>query len=238
MKTDLTKGQQEFEKYCRENNITLFDVPRHDGKKTPDYKMVIGNETIIVEVKDIERNPTERKSDEENDKKYGVGRFRSRGSDTGGMAGDRVRNKIKKASSQIADHTGVRYSGLLVLYEHDFAPNHTHPMFVRYAMYGSDEVCAEVGSNQVMDWGSGGGQRMTSEQGTSISAVAVLWPEPSPDNRTLCIYHNEYARVPIDPAVFDGYRVRQFEHVRDKLNWREVGGPGPPDPEFIVASFP
>jgi len=234
MKTDLTKGQQEFEKYCRGNSIMLSDVPRHDGRKTPDYKMVVGSKTIIVEVKDIERNPAERKSDEENDKKYGVGRFRSRGSDTGGKVGERVRNKIKKASSQIADQTRDRYSGLLVLYEHDFPPTHTDPTFVRYAMYGDDQVA----SNRPTNWGSGGGQRMTRKQGTSISAVAVLWPRPSPEKRTLYIYHNEYARVPIDPAVFDGYRVRQFEHVRDKLNWREVGGPAPPDPEFVVASFP
>ena len=138
----LTRGEREFERFCRQNRIRLSSIQRDDAR-TPDYEMISYNQIIVAEVKDIERNPAERKSDEDNDRKWGVGRVRDRGSDTGGKVGDRVRNKIRKASRQIARHASGKPPGLLVLYEfdeHGFPPSHIDPFHIRAAMYGFDTV--------------------------------------------------------------------------------------------------
>ena len=228
-----TRGEREFEKFCRQNGIKLSHIQR-DETKTPDYEMITGDQIIIAEVKDIERNPAERKSDEENDKEWGVGKVRDRGSDTGGKVGDRVRNKIKKASRQIAGRTSGEYPGLLVLYEYDehgFRPSHIDSFHIRAAMYGFDNVEIAVPndpSNSPYATGieSGGSQRMTGRQNTSISAVAVLY-----DGRLL-VYHNDFARVPLDPKTLQGDRIRHFRYNSENVDW------DPDPPESGTASSP
>jgi hypothetical protein len=218
-----TISEEVFEEYCAGRGIPCNRIPE-TSTKTPDYELVLGTQRVIVEVKEIARNPEERESDR-------LLAERGRGNVTGGTPGDRVRSKIAACSKQIKARTNGILPSMLVVFNDGRVLGHVEPYHIRVAMYGLEQVYLSVppiGSNaspSVTGMGYGPRRKMTPEDNTSISAVAALVMS-SRHEIHLLVYHNRFAAVPLDPALLGAYGVRQFVLDQERsgvaADWREV----------------
>lgn len=203
-----------FEDFCWQSGIrcdrlAAQEVASGVFPKTPDYELLIGGRTIIVEVKEITQNEEERES-ERLLKKRGYGNvLRS-------TPGARVRKKINDASPQIRKRTLGRFPGILALYEYDQMPRHLQPYHIKTAMYGLEVMAIEIPANPSINPYSTGtrfgpSKKMTQDANTSISAIAVLVVTPPAGFIQLRLFHNRYAAVPIDPALLAREGVAQYQ---------------------------
>ena len=60
MCTSKTWSEKLFENWCRENGVNFRCIPREEGRRTPDYELVVNGTTIIAEVKHIDDNSEEK----------------------------------------------------------------------------------------------------------------------------------------------------------------------------------
>ena len=68
-------------------------------------------------------------------------------------------------------------------------------------------------------------RKMTPEHNTTISAIGALSMSRS-EVIFLTVYHNRFAKIPLRPARFAPYGVKQFELEEDTIGrtskWREI----------------
>lgn len=217
-----TFSEQLFEEYCANARLTCNRVPEEAGK-TPDYELVIETQRIIVEVKEFDRNEDEKESDRLL-KQRGYGKVLSY------TPGERVRQKIAAASSQIKARTQSMYPGLLVLLNSGYG--HADPYHIRTAMYGLERVHIAVPPLTASDFtphatgmSYGPRRRMTENANTSISGIGVL-ATPGPDDVRLLVFHNKYAAIPLNPDLLARHGIVQYQ-IEDEVfgetaKWREV----------------
>ena len=188
-----------FEDYCKRVGIHCARIQEEHGK-TPDYKLVIDDRTIIAEVKEFTQN----KDDTE--------------------PGARVRKKIQDSSPQIKARTAGCHPGLLVLYDNgrivpNFLPNH-----IMTAMYGQMVLDINVPRDiskkpYISDARLGPKKKMTKDDNTSISAIGAL-VVPGPDLiLKLHVYHNRFAKVPIDPKLLARRGILQHRIDIENRTW-------------------
>src|SRR5262249_9847499 len=84
--------------------------------------------------------------------------------------------------------------------------SYTHPYNVKVAMYGLDAMVLAVPrdpaiSPRMTGWKRAGKITMSDKHTTSVSAVAIIREFPASEGGVpaLLVYHNHFARVPIDP---------------------------------------
>lgn len=201
----MTLSENLFAEFCRRAQIRCERIPTEAGR-TPDYDIFLGDLRVVTEVKEVAptpRGPT------------GVYGF---------TIGKAIRHDLKKAGPQIKARAQDRAPGMVVLFEEQWQQVGAAP--IRHAMYGAHTVDLSVSADRSRSPSFVGqrlgGQRQTTERhNTSISAVAHLDREGA-DGLTLIVYHNRYARLPIEHERFARYGIRQFELP-------EVGGYGIPD---------
>ncbi len=203
----MTESETVFENYCLTLDIVCKEIPTEKNAKTPDYELTINNQKIIAEVKGIELNPDEKKS-EELIAKTRVGNVISN------TPGDRVRKKINDSRKQIKAKTNGIYPGLLVLYDSGLSYNHLDSYNIRAAMCGLEQLHISVPYNPnnppfpaAKSFGSN--QKFTENDNTSISGIGVLWKDHS--DIKLDIYHNKFAKIPLDPNLLRNYPIKQFK---------------------------
>lgn len=194
------------ERLCEERGIALGRIPEADSK-TPDYEMFPGDSPIIVEVKEIERNAEEIESDR-------VMAERGWGNVIGHTPGDRIRAKIAAASLQIKARTQGKYPSLLVVFDARGEVPNLESYSIRVAMYGLEQVHIAVppigqGSPYATGMSYGPKRKMTPDHNTSISALGAM-VKLDRETIVLLVYHNAYARVPLDPARLSAFGIRQF----------------------------
>ena len=139
---EKTTSENLFERFCTLNNI-VFDpisTQSEEGLRTPDYDILVSDQKIIVEVKQIEPNEEELEAI----RQFEEGKMVS----VGGEPGGRVRKKIKKASGrgQIRNRTQGIYPSILVLYNAMgiAGPNYTNSYNVLVGMYGLETLVLRV----------------------------------------------------------------------------------------------
>jgi hypothetical protein len=195
MKTD---SEDLFELYCVQNDIPYEPVPTKsdERKKTPDYDVFPNSKKTIVEIKQIDPNPEEKN-------KFKL--FLTQHSVSGQMTpGSRVRSKITKAAPQICVRSNGIYPSILVLYNNVINCDHTTPYNILVGMYGFETHVLGVSkkidhSPFLIDKKFGPKQKMTKNDNTSISAIAVL--KKNNEKPDLLIYHNIFAKIPLEPSV-------------------------------------
>ena len=197
-----TQGEAAFWIFCHRAPGYECQEVDEESSQTPDYIISIGDQKIIVEVKDIGREHT------------------------GGTVGAIARRKIRDANKQLKTRTIGQYPGISVLHDPfakwfvSFGP--LGPDHIRAAMYGWLTLKITVPrdpsepSRVVEEW-AGKGPTTTSEMNTTTSAVCVLRCDSQ-----LLVYHNCYAAIPVDPSVmaFDG--VHQYRISDDRLKWLPI----------------
>jgi hypothetical protein len=204
----LTRAEELFERFCNRVGIKATPIPT-GGKKTPDYRLSVGGQEVVAEVKQLDPN------DEE---KADLAKF-EQGKSGGYWAvpGNRVRRELSKADTQLATLAKGRCPALVVVYNNVFLRFHTDPYNVRVGMYGIEQVVVAVSSDpkvspQYLGVKFGPRRKVTPEHNTTISAVAVLVLNPPGDLQSpqLIVYHNIYARIPLAPELLRPYGILQF----------------------------
>lgn len=201
----MTKSEQLFELFCAANEIHAERVLT-GSRKTPDYILQLGTQTVVAEIKQFDAGPSEkvtlRKPLEEMDESDA---FYS------GVPGDRVRAKIDSAMPQLKQLCGKDFPALLVLYDNvQLWPEICDAYAITVAMYGietclvSNEVAPEGGAKIINRW-HGPARRTTSNDNRSLSAIALLSAHEGVVRME--VFHNFFARNPIIPGILIGSNI-------------------------------
>jgi hypothetical protein len=204
-----TESETLFTAYCRANGISYRRIQASNatGERSPDYVVRLSGHAVVVEVKQLDESPFDRDMRD---------RLRKHGQ-TGPVTpplDKRIRKKIDRAMPQLRRLAKRRRPALLVLYDNAsfFTPG---GLEVRLAMYGKDHVdvlLADTPKGPVA-WirhRFGAGQKVAPTFNTSLSGVALL-SERRGGPPGLAVYHNRYARQPLDP---DWIRSQATVHYR------------------------
>jgi hypothetical protein len=221
-----TKSESWFEQFCASAKLECTRI-EEGTSRTPDYLLKISGETVVVEVKEIQRNAEEQRSDR-------LLVERGYGEVLGNTPGDRVRKKVNDSSGQIRALSQGIYPSILVLCDIAFGAGqvagHLDPYNVRVGMYGLEQVHIALPKDrsvgpQVAGTSFGPKRKMTEQHNTSISAIGVL-STPKSDDIRLHVYHNRFAAVPLREQLLDPFGIPQFrladEVVGVVADWVEI----------------
>jgi len=191
----MTISEKLFEQFCRENNIQ-FSRLLPDGNKTPDYEINLGDQHIILEIKEFALNNEEKIAINDFKKK----RFSSWGSS---KVGNRIRYKIDDSKRQIERLASGKCPAILLLYDaRPFPIKGTSPYEIEVAMYGWESIDLHVPENleKPVRFGKhrfGKGKKFRSDCHTYISAIGMLREIEPTEQLNLDIYLNVYADMPL-----------------------------------------
>jgi len=205
-RSEPTKSELLFERFCREHGTEYKRVPRAEGKRTPDYEFYPSGVQIVVEVAQLDPNDDDRQYSRKRDDGSFVG--------VGGTIGQRIRQKITDKADQLKAWTKGMAPTILLVYNNTDVRSYTSPEHVCSAMFGFQTFVMDVPADpskpsSIVDRKRGRGSRMTTGQNTSVSAVAVL-EEDSTNHLTMRIYHNHHAVNRIMPGVLQLENVEQY----------------------------
>jgi hypothetical protein len=194
--TVKTKSESIFEEFCSSNNLPWEKITECD-QPTPDYKVVLNAETVIVEVKQID----------EDDELTEEGSSR--------IIGDHVREKIndKHTRRQVKAASKKRLPAILLIY------NNLDPMqmfgteqhdFIA-AMYGELTVVLNPKEHSITNSYHGRNQSLRQDKNTSFSAVGFLYQ--TNEGPAVRIYENAFAENKLNYSSLPDC----IEYVRIKL---------------------
>lgn len=222
--TALQRSRQEkrtvsevlLEACCERAQIGWKAIPTEQDVKTPDYELSIGGQTVFAEVKELTEDEPASGNDEIVVK--------------GETVGNRIRHKIDQSARQLKTRTAGRHPGMLVLYRSVSSDlSYFYDPHLPVAMYGHYTLDLEVprhGKPRAVGYRFGAGEKMTPERHTSISAVGVIFRDGAADWAfDLCVFHNEYAAVPIEAGLLARHGIRQYRMDFDRMEWVTVPSP-------------
>lgn len=194
--TIKTTSEMIFEEFCNSNNLPWKKITECD-QPTPDYKVVLNAETVIVEVKQIDK-----------DEEFAEG-CSSR------IVGNHVRAKINEARKQIKVASNERLPAILLIY------NNLDPMqmfgteqhdFIA-AMYGELTVVLNLKEHSITDSYHGRNQSLRQGKNTSFSAVGLL--SQTNKGSGIQIYENVFAENKLNYASLP----KCIETIQIKIVW-------------------
>ncbi len=239
----MTNSEQLFDDYCNAEEIASLKIPGKHGRKTADRQLDIGDEVIVVEVKELDYDP--RGIETKNGIKTRM--LSSQTVEIGKKARQKILEGNKQIKSSMLDVGGPSY-GLLVLYaDHENEmDHHFDPGCVADAMYGDSKIVLTVVNGipdrSLDEFERSGRERMTSTSNTSIGAVAVLskrWPWPEEKGKApecgyflkLDVYHNKYAARSLPPSLLNNENTTHYEYNDSSGYWEPMGGVAEPTTE-------
>ena len=179
--TIKTKSETMFEEFCNLNKLRWQKIPERN-QPTPDYKVTLNTQTIIFEVKQIDK-----------DENF---------TETAGTrtVGNHVRARINEARNQIKAASREQFPAILLIY------NNLDPMqifgteshdFIT-AMYG--EITIELSSKDhgIIDSYHGRNQSLRENKNTSFSAIG--WLHQTNEGPAVRIYENVFAEYKLNYA--------------------------------------
>ncbi len=193
--TIKTISETIFEEFCSSNNLPCEKITEC-YQPTPDYKVILNAETVIVEVKQIDKD--DKFTDE-------------LGSRT---VGDHVRAKIndKHTRRQVNAASKKRLPAILLIY------NNLDPMqmfgteqrdFIA-AMYGELTVVLNPKEHSITDSYYGRNQSLRQDKNTSFSAVGLLYQ--TNEAPAVRIYENAFAENKLNysslPKCIEAIRIK------------------------------
>ena len=148
----------------------------------------------------------------------------------GSTPGERIRREVREANRQLKKATGGNLPALVVIFNNTDCSLHTDPYAVMTAMQGIDTIQVTVPPNltespTIGPTVSGRERGMRPDVNTTLSGIAVLRGN-NPDNVHVAVFHNRFARCPLDWGTLRLPRTRQFRIPKDANNslvaWEEV----------------
>ena len=225
----MNESEELFFRFGKSQGWRVERIDEHSvaqGNRVPDFLVRLGNGAdVVVEVKQFDPNPEEREA------------AQGRGSGVlGGRPGQRLRQVITKANNQLKA-LGRSDPGIVVVYNRTPCSLHDDPYAVCTAMRGLDVVRVPVGSSagpgSLVGFGpyqQGPDAKLNPERNRSVSCIAVLrelfngvpvpfglgGPDPEHDS---VVYHNPFAKHPLDPSSLVGSRVTHYRMKEDQSSW-------------------
>lgn len=212
----LTESEALFENLCDHSGWEWSRVEQaeQEGHRRPDYRLSLcQNREVIVEVKQFDPNPQERRQ------------LQARIPTYSSTPGNRIRKAIQSGASQLKALSEGKWPTILVVYDTTGSMMHTRPYAVLTAMRGLDvvDVAVPADPNQAPTFGPlrpGPNKKLTATSHTTISAIAVLRSmEYGP---AVEIYHNPHAANPLEPNEVMGERVTNLRMKPDESGWEVV----------------
>jgi hypothetical protein len=172
--TIKTISETIFEEFCSSNNLPWEKITECD-QPTPDYKVALNAEDVIVEVKQIDKDKEFTKANSSR------------------IVGDHIRAKIKEARKQVKVASNECLPAILLIYnnldpiqgfgteQHDFIA----------AMYGELTVVLNPKEHSITNSYHGRNQSLRQDKNTSFSAVGFLYQ--TNEGPTVRIYENTFA---------------------------------------------
>lgn len=217
-----TKSENLFLEYCNCRGYVAkrLSAPT-DGGQFPDYEVMIGGIRIVVEIKELQPNPT--------DKEMAKAIQEKRIQVFGGEMGRRVRTHIEDAERQLRRYESEHVPCLVVLYDdivvNGFRPNPPeqfprdimnplYPGHIDVGMYGHQVAKLRIHPDgQIESLGDARGNKRTLRSGhqDNISAVATLHDYNSSYGLFLIVYHNYFAKNTLPKTVFANSKDKQLE---------------------------
>lgn len=208
----MTESELLFEAFCGARGICWFRVREAESKR-PDYQLHTVTGDLIVEVKQIDPTPEERRL-----LAIPVEQWNPDYIYHWGIPGERVRKKISTAVPQLKALSQGTTPTLLVLYDSvKFWPELLDEYAVKVAMYGIEAiaispVAAPEGGATILARWHGPRRRMTPAHNTSLSALAIL--SDAEGAITLSVYHNFFALNPLPLEAFSAAGVSHYRLMR------------------------
>lgn len=222
--TIQTVSERAFQAYCASRGYSVREIPR-GGTPTPDFEVAIGQSRLLVEIKEFKPNDHDIAQAEE---------IRLHGTFGGVLDGSRLADAISKAASQLKDYGDEQTPTLVVLYDNIAVGGvkvyptrcpYFDPTQIEWAMYGTHVVEFKVpprGKPEYIQDRRGGNRKLTQDNRTWVSAVAILWER----GEFAWFFHNYFAAVPLSRALLDDERDRHFHNPSDPLQtlagWKEL----------------
>lgn len=205
-----TPAEEQFERLCdlRRLRWRRIRIALKEDHKRPDYAVWVGEAACVVEVKQLGLNEEDRKQLKELDEAGHTCGERKE-------PGRRLGAKITEAADQLRSFRRRGIAGVLVLSDDLLPLPYLLPHRVMAGMYGRLKLEVVLGEAPSGRWSasrlvSGGGEKMTPNTNTSVSALAHL-QRGSDREPYLILYHNEYAAVPLDASCVARVTDHQFE---------------------------
>ena len=178
--TIKTKSETIFEEFCNSNNIRCEKIAEYD-QPTPDYRVVLNAETVIVEVKQIDK-------DDNFTEAWGSRR----------IIGDHIRAKINEARKQVKAASNERLPAILLIYNNldpmQMFGTEQHDFIV--AMYGEMTVVINPKQHVITNSYHGRNQSLRHNKNTSFSAVGRLYQ--TNEGPVVRIYENIFSEYHLD----------------------------------------
>ncbi len=216
-----TKSEKLFETFCAQAGVPWRRLPEC-SEKCPDYEIRPHEVGVFAEVKQLDPNPEE--------KMLAQRRARGEAVAFGSTPGERIRREVREANRQLKTRARGRLPALVVIFNNTECFLHTDPYGVMTAMKGIDEVQVSIPASpsQSPTFGptvSGRERGMRPDVNTTLSAIAVLRGYDA-ESVSLDVFHNRFARCPLDLSTFRLSRCRQFRIPSNARNssvgWEEV----------------
>jgi hypothetical protein len=226
MQNKQTKSELLFLQYCALRGYDAIRIPTPvDGNRFPDYEVTIAQSRLIVDVKEIQANPSD---------KNVVGVIHERRVEVfGDEPGRRIRGHIEQAEKQFRRYEAERVPCLVVLYDNivvnGFRPyppggfmvdmsNPLYPYHIDVGMYGLQSVPLRLhqdGQSECVGDVRGGKRTLRAGHQDNISAVATLHDYDENYGLFLIVYHNFFAKNPLPKALFAHAKDKQLEKPGD-----------------------
>jgi hypothetical protein len=215
-----TTSEQLFEVLYEQIAVKWVRIPEANERR-PDYKIYTNGTRIITEIKQSDPNEEE-KGLEKRQRKGEVVIF-------GATPGERIRRALRAANPQLKQLSCGELPALLVIYNNSPCSLHTDPYSVMTAMRGIDMIPVSVPKDKSLsptfgDPLSGQERGMRPDANTTVGAIAVL-RAVSPEHCHLDIYHNQFAKTPLDRDLLRHPSIRHFGIPPDTSNslsgWEE-----------------
>lgn len=200
-----TISERLFKKFCEACRIPCTKIPEKGGEgvQTPDFEIVLRGVDIFCEIKQIDLGPDDKKELREAEKKGAYAR----------LLPNRLRAKLKKISPQLSEASDSGSPTIAVIYDNTLFKDYVRHADVLQAMFGDYTNVVTITEDpsqapEVSDAFFGGHRRLTPSHNTSLSAIGIL-DGGLEGPQSLRLYHNPYAKVRLEPSLFDGLPVHQ-----------------------------
>ena len=201
-------SEQQFERVCRRRRVPVRRLPPREDERTADYLILLGRQRVVVEVKQLDWNPSDRRIAE----RFSSGKVvvhRPTGT-------SRLRKQIKDGSDQLKRTAKGRCPTLLVVYDNTGGIADLGGSDFLHAMYGSERIEVAVPADAALDAvvtgrRFGGGRSFDERRRTYVSALGWLRREPWGDSPEVVLYHNAFAQRRLPSDVASALASQQYE---------------------------
>jgi hypothetical protein len=201
----LTQSETLFEEACKKLGVPYRRI-RPAARRRPDYKISMAQGNLVVEVKEVGPNAT--------DKEYERQR-KTRGWSVGGVSLGRLRPLVADANKQLKPWVMRRIPGLVVLYDTNPFQLYTEDHHVR-ALFGELAISISLdGDAPAQDSVLATNQTLSGEKNRSVSAVVTI-REAYPAPTILTLFHNPFARLPLIRGCAEKLGVREVDY---RVEW-------------------